>query len=222
MSFIKPLNSDQLKDFDFLMKATKQSMGFTPNSLKVMARIPSILASFSSLAALLVGNPQKLKPLVAMRLTMKNLVWAPKFLKRKDRVPLYLRNLVAYACSNAAGCRYCQAHTISEALHNGVPGKKIKSLWEYKTSPHFDEKERAAISFGLAAGSVPNAVTSVHFDELRKHFSEEHIVELGATIAVFGFLNRWNDTFATELEDKPSAVAIKYLVPQGWDAGKHK
>lgn len=221
MSTIKPLTGSQLKDFTFVIKAAKESMGFEPNSLKVMARIPSILASFTLLATLLVGKPEKLNPMVAIKLMWKNLSWAPKFLKKKDRVPLYLRNLVAYACSNAAGCRYCQAHTINEALHNGVPDEKIKSLWEYENSPHFDDKERAAITFALAAGSVPNAVTSDHFVELRKHFTEEHIVELGATISVFGFLNRWNDTFATELEDAPKAVAEKYLSTQGWNIGKH-
>jgi hypothetical protein len=37
-------------------------------------------------------------------------------------------------------------------------------------------------------------------------------------IALFGFLNRWNDTLATPLEDEP----IEYLSRGGWQAGKHR
>ena len=75
--------------------------------------------------------------------------------------------------------------------------------------------------FGFAGGSVPNAVTEAHFEDLRQYYSEEQIVELGATIALFGFLNRWNDTFGTTLEAKPIANAEKYLKKSGWEIGKH-
>ncbi|MFK7979497.1 MAG: carboxymuconolactone decarboxylase family protein, partial [Saprospiraceae bacterium] len=82
--------------------------------------------------------------------------------------------------------------------------------------------ERAALRFGFAAGQVPNAVTEEHFAELRKHFSEKQIVDLGATIALFGFLNRWNDTMGTALEPEAVAFAEKHLVKSGWEIGKHK
>jgi hypothetical protein len=41
-------------------------------------------------------------------------------------------------------------------------------------------------------------------------------------IALFGFLNRWNDTMATPLEDEPIAVGERYLKRGGWTAGKHR
>jgi alkylhydroperoxidase family enzyme len=47
---------------------------------------------------------------------------------------------------------------------------------------------------------VPNAVTDEMFMELRKHWSDEQVVEIVGVISMFGFLNRWNDTFATEDE----------------------
>jgi len=40
-------------------------------------------------------------------------------------------------------------------------------------------------------------------------------------ISTFGFLNRWNDTMGTPLEEEPLAVAAKFLAPRGWSAGKH-
>jgi len=46
-------------------------------------------------------------------------------------------------------------------------------------------------------------------------------VEIVGVIAMFGFLNRWNDTFATPLEDEPLEFGQKHLAAHGWDAGKH-
>jgi hypothetical protein len=68
---------------------------------------------------------------------------------------------------------------------------------------------------------VPNGVTDAMFAELRKHWSENEIVEIVGVIALFGFLNRWNDTMGTPLEDEPIATGEKFLAPHGWSPGKH-
>jgi alkylhydroperoxidase family enzyme len=87
--------------------------------------------------------------------------------------------------------------------------------------PLYSESERATLDFALAAASVPNAVTDQMFTELRKHWIEEQIVEIVGVIALFGFLNRWNDTMVTPLEDEPIEVAEQYLARGGWRMGKH-
>ncbi len=58
-------------------------------------------------------------------------------------------------------------------------------------------------------------------EELGKHFSEPQIVELTAVVSLYGFLNRWNDSMATPLEEKPLEFAKKHLSGAGWEAGKH-
>ena len=58
---------------------------------------------------------------------------------------------------------------------------------------------------------MPNAVTDEMFLELRKHWSEDEIVEIVGVISVFGFLNRWNDTLATPLEDSPLHFGEQHL-----------
>jgi hypothetical protein len=60
------------------------------------------------------------------------------------------------------------------------------------------------------------------FVQMRKHWTEEQIVEIVGVIATFGFLNRWNDTMGTPLEDEPFAVAERYLSSRGWTPGKHR
>jgi hypothetical protein len=83
----------------------------------------------------------------------------------------------------------------------------------------FNAAERAALDLAVAGASVPNAVTDEMFSTLRAYWSEEQIVEIVGVIAMFGFLNRWNDTLATPLEEEPITVGQKYLAPHGWSAG---
>jgi hypothetical protein len=59
------------------------------------------------------------------------------------------------------------------------------------------------------------------FDALKCHWDEGQIVEIVAAIGLFGYLNRWNDTLATELEDHPAGVAQRTLSGWGWEPGKH-
>jgi alkylhydroperoxidase family enzyme len=94
-------------------------------------------------------------------------------------------------------------------------------LLNYRDSPLYSDAERAVIEFGLAAGEVPNATTRAHFEELRKHFTQGQIVEMVSVISLFGWLNRWNDTFASDLEDAPKAFATNNLAARGWNVGKH-
>jgi alkylhydroperoxidase family enzyme len=113
------------------------------------------------------------------------------------------------------------AHTAGGALHFGVEDKKLAAVWEYQTSSLYSTAERVTLDFALAASSVPNGVTDEMFAELRKYWTEEQIVEIVGVISLFGFLNRWNDTMATPLEDEPIEVAEKYLARGGWKVGKH-
>lgn len=107
-------------------------------------------------------------------------------------------------------------------MHFGVDEEKVAAIWDYQMSPLYSEAERAALDVAVAAGSVPNAVTDEMFTELRKHWTEEQIVEIVGVIAMFGFLNRWNDTMGTPLEDEPLAVGEKHLASRGWTPGKHR
>jgi len=143
-------------------------------------------------------------------------VWDPD-----GEVDRGFKRLLAHVASRTAGCRYCMAHTAGGALHFGVEDRKLAAIWDYQASPLFSAAERAALDLAVAGASVPNAATDEMFARLREHWSENQIVEIVAVIAMFGFLNRWNDTLATPLEDEPIEIGEKYLAAHGWDAGKH-
>jgi uncharacterized peroxidase-related enzyme len=179
---------------EYFAKLAKRN-GYLPNSQLTMQRRPKLLEAYAQLSAA---------------------IWDPE-----GSVDLGLRRLIGHVASRAAGCRYCMAHTAGHALHSGIDEAKLAAVWEYRTSPLFNAAERAALDVALAAGLVPNDVTDEMFAELRKHWNESEVVEIVAVIALFGFLNRWNDTMATPLEADPVEVGEKHLAGIGWSVGKH-
>jgi len=151
------------------------SLGFVPNSVLIMRRKPKMVQAWAQMTAA---------------------VWDPE-----SEVDRGFKRLLAHVASRAAGCQYCMAHTIEGAMHFGVEEKRAAAIWDYQTSPLFTGAERAALDVAVAAASVPNAVTDEMFAQISKYWTEEQIVEIVGVIAVFGFLNRWNDTMGTPLED---------------------
>ena len=138
------------------------------------------------------------------------------------KVDFGLKLLIAHVASRTAGCQYCMAHTAESARHTGVDEKKIAAVWDYQTSPLFTTAERVALDVAVAGAAVPNAATDEMFANLHRYWDDEQIVEIVGAIAMFGFLNRWNDTLAPALEDKPLATGQEYLAPRGWTPGKHR
>jgi alkylhydroperoxidase family enzyme len=131
-------------------------------------------------------------------------------------------NMMVFTISSlAAGCRHCQAHGAYGLDRLGLPLDKIQALWSFETSDLFDDRERAALRFAVAAGSVPSSVDAQHHADLRRHFSDEEARALLATVAVGGFMNRYNDALATVTDNESADWARDNLGPLGWDIGKH-
>ncbi len=185
MTRLTAANQAQLDASADLLKMAAAAMGFEANSLRIMARRPAILKGFMALSAAILGPDGLIQP--------------------------QLRQMIAHVTSTAAGCAYCQAHTAHGAAHRGLSAEKIEALWAFESDPLFSAAERAALQLAQAAGRVPNQATDAHFRQLEAHYNSDEIVEIVAVIALFGFLNRWNDTLATDLEDSPLAFAEAHL-----------
>ena len=132
-----------------------------------------------------------------------------------------LKQLVFTAASLASGCLHCQSHGSYHLHRIGVSDEKIQAMWTYQQSDLFSDAERAALDLAFAAGIAPNAVEPKNFEELRKHFTNTQIIEILATIAIGGFLNRWNDTIATVTDQESIDWASDVLSQVGWEPGKH-
>ena len=55
-----------------------------------------------------------------------------------------------------------------------------------------------------------------------KYYDKTGIVEIAASVTLFGYLNRWNNSSATDLEDYPKQIAEKLIGNVGWGPGKHE
>ena len=139
----------------------------------------------------------------------------------EGRVTSALKRLIGYLASYTAGCRYCQAHTIRAAERYGAANDQMEHIWDYKTHPAFNAAERAALDFTIAASSIPNGVDHDISENLRQHWNEGEIVEILGVIALFGYLNRWNDSMGTTLEAPAAESGTKWLGNNGWNSGKH-
>jgi AhpD family alkylhydroperoxidase len=141
MPRVEPLSRAELTEFEPFFTMLEEAGGFVPNSMLTLGRSPELLRAFSTLSAAVLGGGGK--------------------------IPRELKQLVAFVASQAAGCRYCQAHTANHGHALGVAVEKLAAAFEFETSDLFDDRERAALRIARDAAVVPNATTDEQFEELR-------------------------------------------------------
>ena len=195
MAHMVPLGKDAHPELADDFRIFEEILGFVPNSLLTMQRRPKIVRGFGVLTKA-VMDPE-------------------------GEVGLGFKRLIAHFASRAAGCQYCEAHSLVAAQIHGISQEKLDAIWEYRSSELYTDAERAALDYALAAGAVPNAVDDEIMERMRRHWSEDQICEILAAVCLYGFLNRWNDSMATDLEDSPRAMGERVLSRGGWSGGKH-
>ena len=196
MALVTPLSSDYDKETQELADFFNETLGFCPNSVLTMQHRPAISKAFINLNKAVMAN--------------------------EGRVTSALKRMIAWVSSNSAGCRYCQAHAIRAAERYGAAQEQLDNIWEYRTHKAFNEAERAALDFALAASQIPNNVDKTIKKRLYIHWNEGEIVEMLGVISLFGYLNRWNDSMGTSIEDDAIESGNKYLGEYGWNTGKHR
>lgn len=195
MPLVAPLSPDANAEVAELARFFNETLGFCPNSVLTMQRRPAIAKAFINLNMAVMQN--------------------------EGRVTSALKRLIGYITSQVAGCRYCQAHTIRAAERYGAEQDQLEHIWEFRSHSSFSAAERAALEFALAASQIPNAVDEDIQSNLRKHWDDGEIVEILGVVALFGYLNRWNDSMATTLEEGAIESAQSWLGPVNWERGKH-
>jgi len=192
---VNPVEGINDQVFQDLVTFFNETLGFCPNSVRTMYHRPHIAFAFIELN----------------KAVMKN----------EGRVTSSLKRLIGYLSSNAAGCRYCQAHTIRAAERYGAEALQLENIWDFRTHEAFSDAERAALEFAIASSIIPNAVDEKVKNEIHKYWNEGEIVEILGVVALFGYLNRWNDSMGTTLEPAAIESGEKYLSKKDWNVGKH-
>lgn len=196
MNRLEPLKQDSVPELEPIFESFKERMGFVANSGLIMARRPRILKAVGELALAV-------------------------FDKEESTVPYTIKACIGQLASWATGCLYCQAHFANNTLRSGVDAEKLENLWNFEQSDLFSEKEKVALRFTIEACQIPNSVTDANFEELKKFWDDGQIVEILGTLCYVAFLNRWNDSLATTLEEHPASVAQSHLQNTNWELGKH-
>jgi len=193
---VSPIDKNASVETAEMARFYEETLGFTPNSLFTMMHRPRIARAFLEMNQAVMEN--------------------------KGRVTSALKRQIAYLSSMTAGCRYCEAHAVRAAVRYGSEEDKLNNIWEYKTYPAFNDGERAAFDLAIAASTLPNGVNDEIAENLRKHWDDGEIVEIHGVIALFGYLNRWNDGMGTQLEEPAAEDGVQYLEKKGWNRGKHQ
>ena len=189
ISHIETKSREDFPEFEELFNLVESFMGYLPNAYLLMADKPDLMHAFAKMSASVFKD---------------------------DILDIQSKQLIALASSLSAGCKYCQSHTSHGAERAGVPNEKIANILNYQTSSHYEPSEVALLDLAFASGEVPNKATKAHFDKLKEFYSKEQILEVVAVISFFGFLNRWNDTFGTEIEAVPANYLQNELKPANW------
>lgn len=177
---IEPKSIDDLSPtFREIMEKGADSMGFMPQDGLLLAHCPDILNAVSGLTQAILG---------------------------KGSVSSGTKRLIGYMTSQSSGCHYCSAHSSHGALSNGISEEQLKEIWEYEQSDLFSDQEKVAIRIAHKAGMHPNSADQTDIDELKKYYSDEEVVEIISTIALYGFFNKFNQTLNTDIEEKPLAT----------------
>ena len=184
MTRISPVKPSAVPELATLMEQASSSMGYLPNDVLNMGHWPALLES--------------LGPLVHTVL-------------QTGEIDPLLKRLIGIVSSRTQGCTYCTAHAGFGADQLGVETEKIVAVFEFETSPLFNDAESAALRVAWHGALQPNAVSDEDFAALQTHFTERQIVEIVAVLSLYGFLNRWNSTLKTELEAPPNTFAS--LIP---------
>ena len=95
-------------------------------------------------------------------------------------------------------------------MRNGATAEKVEAaLGQYKKSPLFSTREKLALELCERMTYTGKRVTDRFFQRLKRHFSEEELVELAAVIALENFRSKFNPVFAVEAQGFCPLPAVK-------------
>lgn len=138
-------------------------------------------------------------------------------LKRNRTLPERLVELVRLRVAFFNQCRSCMAIRYSDAVADGVTEGLVCSLERPQEAANLSAAEKAAIRYGELMATDHLAIDDTVYADLRQHFTEAQIVELGMTVAFFVGFGRLAATYHM-VEELPEAFrTAEAIAPWGAD-----
>ena len=125
-------------------------------------------------------------------------------LKQNRTLPDRLVELVRLRVAFHNQCRSCMAIRYQDGVEAGIDEDLVCSLEKPQEANDLSDAEKAAINYGELFATNHLAINDSVYDNLRKYFSEEEIVELSITVAWFVGMGRLAATYHM-VEELPEA-----------------
>jgi len=162
-----------------------------PEDLRpVYQRFASEYGPFINQVKVFAHRPPALKHIMGLLLDLSDEALLPK---------RYLE-IALVVVSKLNECTYCVAHHNPRMVSQGFTPETVTNILE-EDCPGLDDVDRLVRDYSVQVTEKPQYMRDAIFDELRKHFSEEQIVELTLRITLCGFFNRFNDALMIGMED---------------------
>jgi alkylhydroperoxidase family enzyme len=123
----------------------------------------------------------------------------------KISLPASLRLLVQTWPAMLNSCHFCVDIAKAQAVMADIGLEKFEALPEWRTSPLFDDRERAALAY-VEEATRDKKVADATFETLRKHFNDREIVEITYLNAIENFYNLINIPLEIEASDGLCAI----------------
>ena len=135
-------------------------------------------------------RPPALKHIMGLLLDLKDEAVLPK---------RYLE-IALVVVSKLNECTYCVAHHTPRLVEQGLSPEIAAKILEDDVEG-LDKVDLLVRDFAVQVTTKPQYMRDAIFAELKKHFSEEQIVELTLRTALCGFFNRFNDALRIGMEE---------------------
>jgi alkylhydroperoxidase family enzyme len=113
-----------------------------------------------------------------------------------------IQQLVIIKTSALNGSAYCMSHNVPLGRKIGLSDEQIKAAQgnDYRTSPHLDDRQKAAIRWAEAVTNMTARDDEEAFAAMQRHFTEKQIVELTVFCGMWNYSNRLCEALHVDLE----------------------
>lgn len=120
--------------------------------------------------------------------------------RRSSPIAPALRSLITVRVSQINWCAFCVDLNSATALERAVSAEKLDDLVNFHSSPYFDEKEKAALSYAEAMTRTDSSIDTQLKMRLHSHFSDDDIIELTALIAFQNLSSKFNSALEVQAQ----------------------
>jgi alkylhydroperoxidase family enzyme len=186
VKMIPPETSDE--DVKRVYDGVVKQWGRISNFSKVLAHQPAALAGW-------------MLPNESIRL--KNVKSDPEYVK--------IQQLVIIKTSALNASAYCMSHNVPLGKKIGLSEAQIAAAQsnDYMTSPHLDERQKAAVRWAEAVTRMTARDDEAAFAAMKKHFSEKQIVELTVFCGMWNYSNRLCEALHVDLEHPEKRIEFQ-------------